>query len=92
MGAPERGVTIEGTENAVNMAKNEIEQLVEEARSRTSGGGDHRGGGDQRGGNDHRGGGPDYRHPPQRETIHFPVPATKVGLIIGKGVLSSSHA
>lgn len=71
MGQPDRILSIEGTSAAVAAAQHEVDQLLEESRSRA----------------------PQQQEQrrPAAETARIPVPATKVGLVIGKGSESSSY-
>lgn len=71
MGQPDRMLSIEGTSAAVAAAQHEIDQLLEESRSRM----------------------PQQQEQrrPASETARIPVPATKVGLVIGKGRECSHH-
>lgn len=64
-GAPERVVSIEGSSEAVDSARKEIEDMMEDNRHRVGG------------------------QPQRVEMVRIPCVATKVGLVIGKGIDSS---
>lgn len=81
-GPGDRRCIIQGTKQQVDDAKQMIEELIDSITRRAEGGEAPRG----NNGNGYGGGGGEYNAPqPQRDEVTFVVPASKCGIIIGRG-------